>query len=91
MFQRPPSASRNCSSAPGRSGNSNRQTRSDATCRRPAADHVADVELGHLVAREIGGLVTAVAQPRRQLARPSPCDRVATPTKICARSRPLSR
>src|SRR2546427_13288919 len=32
MFQRPPSASRNCSSAPGRSGNSKRQTRSDATC-----------------------------------------------------------
>ena len=64
MFQRPPRASRNWSSAPGRSGNSNRQTRSAATCGRVPADHVPDVELGHLVGRQIGGFVAEAAQTR---------------------------
>ena len=61
MFQRPPSFSRNCISAPGRSGNSNRHSRSCAHVGRVAAHHVAHVQLGHLVVGEVDRLVAGRA------------------------------
>ena len=84
MFQRPPSVSRNCISAPGRSGNSKRHSRSCAHVGRTAADHVAHVQLRHLVVGQIDRLVAARrAAARPALGRPAR-DCVAMPTKMCA-------
>ena len=57
---------------------------------RMSAHHVAHVQLGHLVVREVHGLVAGGGE-RFANDCPSCLDRVATPTNMCALSRPLSR
>ena len=68
MFQRPPSVSRNCISAPGRSGNSKRHTRSCADVRRAPAHHVPHVQLRHFVAGQIRRLVALRPQRAASVA-----------------------
>ena len=62
MFQRAPIACRNFSSAPGRSGNSKRYSSSCGEAARVPADHVAHVQLGHLVVGHVGDREAGGAQ-----------------------------
>jgi hypothetical protein len=58
--------------------------------RRASADHVADVQLRHLVVGEVHGLVAGARSCAARRA-PSWRDCVEMPTKMWARSRPLKR
>ena len=62
MFQSLRMLSRKRISAPGRSGNSKRYSSSFFAQRRASADHVAHVQLGHLVVGEIERLQPVAAQ-----------------------------
>ena len=62
MFQREPIACRNFSSAPGRSGNSKRYSSSSRDAARVPADHVAHVQLRHLVVGHVGDREAGGAQ-----------------------------
>ena len=69
MFQRPPSV---LEEAHQRAGALRKLEAADplvAHVRRWSADHVADVQLGHLVVGEVERLVAGGAQPVRELRR----------------------
>ena len=85
MFQREPIAFRKRSSAPGRSGNSKRNSTSSRDAARVPADHVAHVQLGHLVVGHVDdGVARRAAAARTTVSFSArPCES-ATPTKICA-------
>ena len=84
MFQRPPSVSRNFVSAPGPLGELEPAEPLVAHVGRRAADHVADVQLGHLVVGEVERLVAARAAARGASVAASCRESTPTPTKMCA-------
>ena len=71
-------------SAPGRSGNSKRQSCSCATSGAPAADHVAHVQLRELVVGEVDRRDSRARRASRRARRRPRASSVAMPTKMCA-------
>ena len=69
MFQRPPSFSRNCISAPGPLGELEPAQPLVARVGSAPADHVPDVQLRHLVLGEVDRFVAAAGQQRGERGR----------------------